>query len=659
MKLSKITIENYRGYYGKNTIEFNVNEKNKHIDLIIARNDTGKTTLLNAIYWCLYGEEQFYSSKNSNKRIISNKKIMDTPIDEKLNFSVSLVFNDEQGPKFEISRKRIFRRARDEDNDLKIIPEGEDDFFGIERNSNGTGFENIEHIENFVASTIPKGISSFFLLDGEQLKAIFTSDINYKIKDAIERVANINSINGMIDNLQHLDKRYSGMKSGIDPNFGVIQSELDKCQDRIDENEKGLGENIKEKEILKKQQSELADYLQNHNEAVIREYGLREAQLRESITRADDERKDLEGELNNLVIHTYILQNTKKALKETSEKFNEIIKGGNFPPAIDPSHILQIIKRGECICGTKLKKGSDEEKNLQKLSSTKSYKEYIRIISQGDAQFPKMINSLNDSIESIAELKKKLSETESIIKKNKSGIEEINQKLQSTNVEEIREKGEEKEMIERGIYKTERAITRIEIDLVDLNNTKKRGERELNDIKTKTLKDGLIIKKSEKCKQMINYAKSIKETIMKSIKNKIEESTAKNFIDLHWKAEDYEKVSILDDFSLSIRDKYRGELINELSQGAALCFGLAFMTALRNYSGYDVPVIIDSPVGKIDEGNREKIAKSLPDQLKNKQVIFLVTSSEHTSVFKKFLKEKISTKINLTYNKKTGGVDIE
>jgi len=252
-----------------------------------------------------------------------------------------------------------------------------------------------------------------------------------------------------------------------------------------------------------------------------------------------------------------------------------------------------------------------------------------------------------------------LSETESIIKKNKSGIEEINQKLQSTNVEEIREKGEEKEMIERGIYKTERAITRIEIDLVDLNNTKKRGERELNDIKTKTLKDGLIIKKSEKCKQMINYAKSIKETIMKSIKNKIEESTAKNFIDLHWKAEDYEKVSILDDFSLSIRDKYRGELINELSQGAALCFGLAFMTALRNYSGYDVPVIIDSPVGKIDEGNREKIAKSLPDQLKNKQVIFLVTSSEHTSVFKKFLKEKISTKINLTYNKKTGGVDIE
>jgi len=392
MKLSKITIENYRGYYGKNVIDFNTDKKKKHIDLVIARNDTGKTTFLNAIYWCLYGEEQFYSSKNSNKRIMSNKKIIETPIGNKLNFSVSLVFSDEKGPKFEITRKRIFKRARDEDNDLKIIPDGEDTFYGMELNSKGTGFENIEHVENFVVSHIPKGISSFFLLDGEQLKAIFTSDINYKIKDAIERVANIDSINGMIENLQQLDRKYSSMKSGIDPNFGAIQKEIDRCQEKIDEFEGSREKNIKEKERLKKQLSELVDYLQNHNETIVREYSLREKQLQEETERADDERKELEGELNNLVIKAYILKNAKNSLKETSDKFNEIIEGGNFPPAVDPAHVLQLIKRKECICGTKLKKGSSEEKSLQKLADTKSYKEYIRIISQGDAQLPKMID---------------------------------------------------------------------------------------------------------------------------------------------------------------------------------------------------------------------------------------------------------------------------
>ncbi len=74
MKLSKVIIENYRGFYGKNIIEFDVEKKDKNINLIIARNDTGKTTFLNAIYWCLYGEEQFYITKKSNKRIMSNKK---------------------------------------------------------------------------------------------------------------------------------------------------------------------------------------------------------------------------------------------------------------------------------------------------------------------------------------------------------------------------------------------------------------------------------------------------------------------------------------------------------------------------------------------------------------------------------------------------------
>lgn len=145
---------------------------------------------------------------------------------------------------------------------------------------------------------------------------------------------------------------------------------------------------------------------------------------------------------------------------------------------------------------------------------------------------------------------------------------------------------------------------------------------------------------------------------MKTIKDNIQETTAKNFRELHHKAKEYEKVTIDDNFSLSIRDKYGGQLINELSQGAALCFGLAFMTALRNYSGYDVPIIIDSPVGKIDEGNRESIAKNIPNQLKDRQIIFLVTNSEYTSVFKEFLESQISKKVNLSYNLKSGGIDI-
>ncbi len=659
MKLTKITINDYRGYYGKNVIEFEDNKKNKNINLIIARNDTGKTTFLNAIYWCLYGEEQFYSSKNSKRQVLSNKKIEETPLDRKMKLSVSLVFSDEKGPKYEITRERIFKRAPSDEDNLRIISHGEDVFSGMQMNSRGTGFENIEHIEtDFITSKIPKGISSFFLLDGEQLKTIFSSDINYQIKDSIERVANIGAINGMISNLKELDSKYSRMKSGMDPNFGATQKTVDEYDKRITTNEKLHEKALLEKQKIKKQIQELTDFLENHNEAVIREFGSMEKKLREENQRIAEDRVVEEGELNSLVVKSYILKNSKEALNTTLSKFEEIAKSDDFPPAVDPAHVLQLLKRKECICGVKIIKDSEAEKRLKKLSGTQSYKEYVRIISEGDSRLPEMIQSFKDSLFLIAKLRKKISDYDIKLGKNEKDILEISQKLKDSNMGEIREKAEQKDMLDRARYKNDREIIGLEKDIEDLKVAKKDLDIILTNIKIKTMKDQLILKKSEKCKELANYAKSIKDSIMKTIKDKIQDTTARNFKELHWKAEDYEDVKINDDFSLSIKDKYGGQIINELSQGAALCFGLAFMTALRNYSGYDVPIIIDSPVGKIDEGNRERIAKNIPNQLKDQQIIFLVTSSEYTSVFKEFLEDKISTKVNLSYNKKTGEIDI-
>jgi len=658
MKLSKITINDYRGFYGKNVIEFDTDKKGKNISLVIARNDTGKTTLLNAIYWCLYGDEQFYSMKNSNKRIMSNKRIVETSMDRKMKVSVSLVFNDEKGPKYEITRDRIFKRVPDDDDELKIVQQGEDIITGMEMNQKGTGFEHIEHIEDFIARNIPKGISTFFILDGEQLKAIFSSDINYQIRDAIERVANIGALNGMIDNLKALDSKYSRAKSGMDPNSGALQKGIEELEERIKENETNLEKSIKEKLKLKKQIQEIENYLESHNEKIIREYGARDKRIREENERIVDEKTVEENQLNSLIISAYILENSKKAINTTIKKFEEIMNSDNFPPAVEPAHVFQLLKRKECICGNKISKNSDAEERLTKLANTQSYKEYFRIISQGDAYLPQMIKSLGDKIGLVGKLRKKISDYETKLQKNEKELHEISQKLKDSNAEEIREKAEEKDSVDRAIIRTERDIIVFENNITDLKATKKEAEIKWNNIKAKTAKDQLIIKKSEKCRALIKYAEEIKLDVMKTIKDSIQETTAKNFRELHHKAKEYEKVTIDDNFSLSIRDKYGGQLINELSQGAALCFGLAFMTALRNYSGYDVPIIIDSPVGKIDEGNRESIAKNIPNQLKDRQIIFLVTSSEYTSVFKEFLEKQISTEVNLTYNSKSGGIDI-
>ena len=55
MRISSITLNNYRLYYGANTISF-PEEEGKNIYLICGENGYGKTTFLHSLLWCLYGK---------------------------------------------------------------------------------------------------------------------------------------------------------------------------------------------------------------------------------------------------------------------------------------------------------------------------------------------------------------------------------------------------------------------------------------------------------------------------------------------------------------------------------------------------------------------------------------------------------------------------
>ncbi len=56
MKINKITLSNFRQYYGDNTILLNTHQ-NKNIILIGGKNGYGKTNFLVSLVWCLYGED--------------------------------------------------------------------------------------------------------------------------------------------------------------------------------------------------------------------------------------------------------------------------------------------------------------------------------------------------------------------------------------------------------------------------------------------------------------------------------------------------------------------------------------------------------------------------------------------------------------------------
>ena len=113
MFIDYIELENYRPYYGKNTINFGYTAEN-NFNVILAKNATGKSSLLNALTWCLYNEE--LHDKRNKKNEIYNKiveKECENGETFPLKVKISFYDIDENNNKshFSIERSRIYKKT--------------------------------------------------------------------------------------------------------------------------------------------------------------------------------------------------------------------------------------------------------------------------------------------------------------------------------------------------------------------------------------------------------------------------------------------------------------------------------------------------------------------------------------------------------------------
>ncbi|MCD7900219.1 MAG: AAA family ATPase [Bacteroides sp.] len=105
MIIKEITIENFRSYYGTNTIKFN-----DGLILFIGDNGDGKTTFFEVLEW-LFDT----STQNKDYRLISEKKISELSEFENDTLTVSMTFEHDGLKRVEKS----FSFERNADNEVR------------------------------------------------------------------------------------------------------------------------------------------------------------------------------------------------------------------------------------------------------------------------------------------------------------------------------------------------------------------------------------------------------------------------------------------------------------------------------------------------------------------------------------------------------------
>ncbi len=636
--INKIAFKNYR-QYGTGSLSFNTSDSGM-LSVIIAQNGTGKTTILNAITWCLYGKELHLSDEKKALPVVTSAIVKNANVGDFIPVEVILSITDDNNT-VEFKRSETFKIIKDSLDNNKVIS-------GHSRLTVSTtvegAFENTDIKQDADADIIVKqyfdeAIFKFYFFDGEKLRDFFTASQATSIQQSIFNISQITLLDNACSRLYKMNNDRTKKLAKSSPDIASLNEQQEEQQNTLNAAEATRKYNSDLAEKLTKEREKLDEILRGY-EPVKKLQEERDI-LTQKFDKAEDDYKSFKAKRAAFIRKYIVLLSLYPRIKQTLELIKEKELAGDLPPAIDPDLIKKLLKNPEqhCpVCDASIDETALEhfQKLLTKFTVSSNTSNYLKEIK----------GTLELSIEEIGKFHSNLDELKQIeidIKARKQSSEkrlaEISASLSNfeslsdnVNVSDLESK---RSNVIYSINNANQAIGAA-------NVTKKACEAELKKIDEKR---SIALKKMDEhadiCKQVSvitmlhsNFT-SIKNTIMNDMKKEIERTTWEFFDRMIWKKNTFGKIEISDNYDISVYNKEGAEMTGSLSATEQMALAYAFTLAIHKASGKNCPLVIDSPLGRVSDTNRENMADALKEVSKNKQIIMLFTPDEYSDEVKK------------------------
>ena len=628
MILNKVSIRNFR-QYRKADINFAKGD-GKNFTIIQGNNGTGKTTLLNALSWCLYGDEIHDYGDAAAMTICNNKAANLAYVGEDIEVSVELEFIDD-GEYLSFHRVQGFRK-----NNNGVSRNSRLDKFVVKQ-QDGTDVPIRTNPYYIIERKIPEEIEDYFFFDGARLSEYFQKTKNDNIKNAVFSLSQLNLLKNSFTNLPKVKDKYISDQKAIAPKLGKAAELVNEYEKSIEKAEIRKQKASEENEIYEREIKEIDQQLIDRKSSDVEKDVLRNGQLDREIRKLNKKISDLEVKRTKHVLTKYPFVMSYQSFINFLDKGEESREKGYIPPKFKKSFIEDLLKEGKCICGTDLNVDIEHRKALEKLLEetnplTDSAEELTVALNQVKEVIVKDIKKFKSiSLKIHTELRDLNNELDELIEEKK----DIESHLQANPIEEIRDLSIKREKIENLIKTNNQIISNTSSEIDRLS--KKLGEqRKLLNKEKKLAKDyDDLNSKIEFCEKAIPALKDIYDELKEDIRVKVQDLTKEKFVKISWKDEEFVDIIINKDYEVFIENSLgQLERPGDLSDGEKLSLGLCFMSALHNISGFDLPIIMDTPLGNLDVDMRHNIAEFLPKFVGDKQTVLLVTGTEYTDDFR-------------------------
>ena len=351
MRIESIELENFRQYRKEKFVFPKINGK-KDIHVIIGENGEGKTNILNALTWCLYGEELHLGDRNTALPNINSQYVQELRKHSQKDgdAKVTVVMSIEDGGKI-----TFMRAAKYSITPSNVIETRQDLLAVVNANGGNKVIDNRSDYEMYVSRYVPKEINEYIFFDGEHMDQYFKSDQRGNIESGIKDLTKASTIEKTKNALNNYAKNEITpvLRNNGGERVRVAQANYDEEQKARDDQQEKVGFIVTQIKTAKEKIAELTNKIQGFDSLKEKTDRLRDLED-ESDSLKENQRK-LNERLNEFVRQYYIYFALFPALKEFRDYIQSQESKGNLPPKIDRRLVESIIDGKKCaICGNHL-----------------------------------------------------------------------------------------------------------------------------------------------------------------------------------------------------------------------------------------------------------------------------------------------------------------
>ena len=648
MILKSLSMTNYRVFSGKHTIDLTPREIDGEVRPIIlfgGLNGSGKTTILSAIRLGFYGSNSL--GRNVSKRAY-HEHLTDcihlSAVATKQSHNSEIEIEYEHGERGLISNYKIVRRWHLDNGEVE-------ESLQIHRDGEYLKEMAYEHCQSFLNELVPIGVSDLFFFDGEKIANLAEEEGGAILREAINRLMGIDIIHRLRGDLgtylkdQKLRKSSTGQKA-----------EIDKLQTQFDGK-------IGNYEFLKDEKAHLDDRLQqvvaeiNATERLLDERGGAWATSRNSekleIELLLKERDGLSDDIRQILsglAPLFMAKNSLRSLLKTLETERDTKRQAILRDALQSN--LATLKSNlleEMALTDDTLIGAAVDRSYEAMFGEQNTP-ILHDLSETD--FEKFRHTIEQVVpEQEAALKQKVARLEAVEENialtSKNADRSPDEALLRAELVRLREQTKQRAELEHKIKSKLDEVKKALRDAMDVLRSQRRLDEELS----KSDQRSLAAEYASKSRHLLSeFAEQTSDSKIKIL----EVEFVRAFRKLARKDDLHFSVSIdPQEFSVTLKDQ-GNNVVNkqQLSAGEKQIYAIAMLEALGRTTGRNLPIIIDTPLGRLDSKHRNKLVENY-FRTASHQVIVLSTDTEVDEQFFNSLLPDISHAFELNFDSST------